>query len=63
MVNEISRALQEQGMASDEIARHIGLIADSASNNANESAGTSTEVQAMHVLADDLRKLVARFHV
>lgn len=63
VVNEISHALKEQGSASTEIAQQVELIASSASSNADESAGTSKEVQAMHTLADDLRQLVSRFHV
>ena len=63
VVNEISHALKEQGSASTEIAQQVELIARSASGNAEEAAGTSKEVQAMHALADDLRQLVSKFHV
>ena len=62
VVNEISNALKEQGSSSTEIAQHVEQIARSASSNAAESTATSKEVQAMHVLAGDLRQLVSRFH-
>ncbi|WP_293766666.1 methyl-accepting chemotaxis protein [uncultured Aquitalea sp.] len=63
VVNEISQALNEQGSASTAIAQNVEQIARSATQNAEESSNTSRDVQAMHKLADDLRRLVSRFHV
>nr|WP_199066616.1 methyl-accepting chemotaxis protein [Chromobacterium sp. ASV5] len=63
VVGDITYALQEQSVASQDIAQHVERIAQSASSNAAASTSASQQIKEMHRLADNLRQLVSRFRV
>lgn len=63
VVNDISVALKEQSVASQDIAQHVEHIAQSASTNAEAAMSASRAIRDMHGLADNLRQLVSRFKV
>ncbi|MCL6264193.1 methyl-accepting chemotaxis protein [Craterilacuibacter sp. RT1T] len=62
-VEDISHALREQGMASQEIANHVEQIAQMAGTNAETTQSAVKQVQRMHTLAEQLRSSVAYFRV
>jgi len=53
MVSEISSALKEQGVASNEIATHVEKIAQMAENNSNASQETASSAHRMSVLGGE----------
>jgi len=62
-VNEISDALKQQGLASQDIAQNVENIAHSSQANATASSTTSRAVEEIYTCADQLRGLVSRFKV
>ncbi|MCP9758825.1 methyl-accepting chemotaxis protein [Aquitalea sp. S1-19] len=62
-VVDISHALREQGIASQEIANHVEQIAQMAGTNAETTQSAVKQVQRMHTLAEQLRSSVAYFRV
>jgi methyl-accepting chemotaxis protein len=62
-VNDISQALQQQGLASQAIAENVEQIALSSDANAVASRTTSSAVAEICTCADQLRALVSRFKV
>ncbi|MGC0152664.1 methyl-accepting chemotaxis protein [Chromobacterium vaccinii] len=63
VVNDISHALQEQGTASQDIARHVEQIAQVASGNAVAATQASHSVQRIDEVTGNLRSSVAQFQV
>ncbi|MEN6079418.1 methyl-accepting chemotaxis protein [Chromobacterium piscinae] len=63
VVNDISHALQEQGTASQDIARHVEQIAQVASGNAVAATQASESIQRIDEVTGNLRLSVAQFQV
>ncbi|OBU85419.1 methyl-accepting chemotaxis protein [Chromobacterium subtsugae] len=63
VVNDISHALQEQGTASQDIARHVEQIAQVASGNAVAATQASESIQRIDEVTGSLRQSVAQFQV
>ncbi|OWY40320.1 chemotaxis protein [Xenophilus sp. AP218F] len=63
VVNDISHALREQGIASQDIARHVEQIAQVATGNAESATGAAASIQRMGEVTGLLRRSVARFQV
>ncbi|PRP70710.1 chemotaxis protein [Chromobacterium amazonense] len=63
VVNDISHALQEQGTASQDIARHVEKIAQVASGNAVAATQASESIQRIEEVTGSLRSSVAQFQV
>ncbi len=63
VVQDISTALHEQGVASQDIARYVEQIAQMAGTNADAATRTSGSVGRMETVTDGLRDIVARFRV
>ena len=63
VVRDISHALQEQGVASQDIARHVEQIAQVAAGNATAATQASSGIQSMDEVTGGLRQTVAGFQV
>ncbi|GGY10750.1 methyl-accepting chemotaxis protein [Paludibacterium paludis] len=63
VVQDISSALNEQGIASQDIARHVEQIAQMAQVNAETASRTSDSVERMGQVTEKLRAIVGRFCV
>lgn len=63
VVRDISHALQEQGIASQDIARHVEQIAQVAAGNAAAATQASSGIQSMDEVTGGLRQTVAGFQV
>ncbi|OQS39461.1 methyl-accepting chemotaxis protein [Chromobacterium haemolyticum] len=63
VVRDISHALQEQGVASQDIARHVEQIAQVAAGNAAAATQASSGIQSMDEVTGGLRQTVAGFQV
>lgn len=62
-VNEISHALKEQSMASNEIASNVEKIAQMSEENSSASRETADTAQRLATLATETRQAVSRFQV
>ena len=63
VINDISHALKEQGVASQEIARHVEDIALSASQNADAAKVSSQSTVQLKEVASTMHQHVERFHL
>ncbi|UTH73783.1 methyl-accepting chemotaxis protein [Chromobacterium sp. IIBBL 290-4] len=63
VVNDISHALQEQGIASQDIARHVEQIAQVASGNAVAATQASESIVRIEEVTGNLRQSVSQFQV
>ena len=62
-VNDISLALREQSQASTDIAGHVEIIAQRASENASATDFAAASSKTMHELAHSLQQAIAHFEV
>ncbi|WP_036666053.1 methyl-accepting chemotaxis protein [Paludibacterium yongneupense] len=62
-VNDISLALREQSQASSDIAGHVEVIAQRASENASATDFAAASSKQMHELAQSLHEAISHFEV
>ncbi|WP_213881876.1 methyl-accepting chemotaxis protein [Pseudomonas sp. dw_358] len=62
-VNDITRTIGEQSLASNEIAHQVGTIADMSAGNSRVISQTASTTDEMSALADQLAQSVDRFRL
>jgi PAS domain S-box-containing protein len=62
-VSDITRALNEQSVATRELAQRIEGIAESAQNNAGSASEASSAAANLKILADEQQRLAGRFKI
>jgi methyl-accepting chemotaxis protein len=62
-VSDISAALEEQSIASNQIAAHIENVANLTGKNSGAAEQTADSAGQLALLADDMRNAVSRFKV